>query len=240
MHAQECASRQADGVRLNLLHSPRVFAFVSRHLLCSVPTGERRVALTFDDGPNPKATPRLLRLLGAARIKATFFLLGRNVVRFPHLAAEIAAAGHEIGNHTHSHLLLPVLPHKLLRRELERAGHLIEAATGHVPRLVRPPMGWFNGTVLRTLAELGYQPVLGDVYPQDTTRPGAGEIARRILTRVRPGSIVIMHDGVPYGQADRSQSVEATQMVIEALTKKSYRFDTVSALLSHSRGEEAA
>ena len=224
---------------MNLLHSPRVFAFVSRHLLCSVPTRERRIALTFDDGPNPKATPRLLRLLAAARIKATFFLLGRNVLRFPHLAAEIAAAGHEIGNHTYSHLLLPVLPHKLLRRELERAGHLIEAATGHVPRLVRPPMGWFNGTVLRTLGELGYQPVLGDVYPQDTTRPGAREIARRIVTRARPGSIVIMHDGVPYGQADRSQSVEATQMVIDALQKKSFRFDTVSTLLAQARGEAA-
>jgi peptidoglycan/xylan/chitin deacetylase (PgdA/CDA1 family) len=225
---------------LNLLHSPRVFAFVSRHLLCTVPTAERRLALTFDDGPNPAATPRLLRLLAAARVKATFFLLGRNVLRFPHLAAEIAAAGHEIGNHTHRHLLLPVLPHKLLRHELERAGHLIEAATGAVPRLVRPPMGWFNGTVLRTLAELKYQPVLGDVYPQDTTRPGAREIARRIVTRVRPGSIVIMHDGVPYGQADRSQSVEAARMVIDALQKKSYRFDTVSALLSHSRAEATA
>ena len=224
---------------MNLLHSPRIFGFVSRHLLCSVPMTAPRIALTFDDGPNPQATPRLLRLLDAHRIHATFFLLGRNVLRFPHLAAEIAAAGHEIGNHTHSHMVLPLLPRRAMLHELERTSHLIQSATGHRPQFVRPPLGWFSAAVLRTLAEQGYRPVLGDVHPRDSSRHGAGVIATRVLARVQPGSIVILHDGVPYGRADRSQSIDAVAMVIERLQQLEFGFGTVSHLLAWGQAESA-
>ena len=225
---------------MNLLHSPRIFGFVARQMLCSVPMEARRLALTFDDGPNPRETPRLLRLLAEHRIQATFFLLGRNVRRFPQLVQEIAAAGHEIGNHTHSHLALPLLPRRAMLRELEHTNRLIHAATGHWPQLVRPPLGWFSTGVLRTLAEHGYRPVLGDVYPQDCTRPGAAVIAARVLARVQPGSIVILHDGVPYGRADRSQSVEAVALLIEQLRQRQYTFATISHLLESAGGKEAA
>lgn len=223
--------------RLNLLHSPRAFGFISRHLLCSVPLAARRVALTFDDGPNPVATPRLLSLLAASGIRATFFLLGRNVRRFPHLAAQIAADGHEIGNHTHNHFALPLLPRPLALRELERTSRLIESTTGQRPHLVRPPLGWFSSGVLRTLAANGYRAVLGDVYPRDCTRPGADVIARRVLERARPGSIVILHDGVPYGRADRMQTVDAVALVIDELHRQQYSFGTVSHLLDQARAE---
>jgi peptidoglycan/xylan/chitin deacetylase (PgdA/CDA1 family) len=95
---------------VNLLHSRHVFRYISRHLICNVPLREKKVAFTFDDGPNPDLTPRLLDLLDSHAARATFFLIGRNVERYPRLAAEIAARGHEIGNHTQNHLLLPVLP----------------------------------------------------------------------------------------------------------------------------------
>jgi len=224
---------------LNLLYSRRVFDYISRHMLCSVPIREPHVALTFDDGPNPRETPRLLRLLESLQVQATFFLVGRHVHRHPNLAAEIAAGGHEIGNHTHHHVALPFLPGRLLLRELDGASRRIHSATGHWPRLFRPPLGWFNRSTLRKLEQHGYRPVLGDVYPQDCKRPGAPVIARRVVERVRPGSIVILHDGVAFGRSDRSQSTDAVAMVVESLRDKSYRVGTVGRLLEHARQESA-
>ena len=224
---------------MNLLHMPRVLAYVSRHVLCSVPIREARVALTFDDGPNPRETPRLLRLLESLQVHATFFLVGRHVKRNPQLAAEIASCGHEIGNHTHNHVALPMLPRKLLLRELHGASHRIHSATGRWPSLFRPPHGWFSRSMLRTLAEHGYRPVLGDVYPQDCRRSFAPVIARSVVERVRPGSIVILHDGVAFGRSDRSQSVDAVELMVEHLQERSYRVGTVGHLLDRARLETA-
>lgn len=225
---------------MNLLHSRRVFDYVSQHLVCSIPLRARRIALTFDDGPNPDATPRLLRILDAHGARATFFLVGRNVDRFPALAAEIAARGHEIGNHTQNHLLLPILPRAMMLREMERASRAIQAATGQRPTLFRPPMGWFSRGMLHLLSERGYRPILGDVYPQDCQRPGSRVIARRILERVGPGSIVILHDGSVTGPADRRQSVHAVETILPRLSARGYEMGTVSQLLEAGAGEASA
>jgi peptidoglycan/xylan/chitin deacetylase (PgdA/CDA1 family) len=227
-------------VTVNLLHSRRIFDYVSQHLVCSVPLSARQIALTFDDGPNPDATPRLLRLLDAHGTRATFFLVGRNVDRYPALAADIAARGHEIGNHTQNHLLLPVLPRTMMLREMDRAGRAIQAATGQVPTLFRPPMGWFSRGMLHVLAERGYRPVLGDVYPQDCQRPGSRVIARRVLDRVGPGSIVILHDGSTSGAANRRQSVDAVETILPRLRARGYEMTTVSQLISAAAREASA
>jgi peptidoglycan-N-acetylglucosamine deacetylase len=217
---------------VNLLHSQRVFGFVSRHLVCRVPVREKRLALTFDDGPNPAVTPRLLDLLQACGARATFFLIGRNAARYPSLAAEIVRRGHEIGNHTHDHIPLPILPRALQVRQMDRAAAAMEAATGQQPRLVRPPMGWFNRSVLHMLAERGDVPVLGDVYPQDTTNPGAAVLVQRILARVGPGSIVILHDGSVLGAIDRHQAVDALETLLPHLLDDGYTLGTVGELLA--------
>ena len=224
---------------MNPLHSRRVFDYVSRHLVCKVALRARRIALTFDDGPNPLITPRLLDMLDAHSARATFFLIGRNVQRWPQLAAEIAARGHEIGNHSQNHLLLPLLPQRMLLREMRRADNAIHAATGTRPRLFRPPMGWFNRRMLRTLATHGYQPVLGDVYPQDTTRPGSGVIVDRVMARLAPGSIVIMHDG-SMSRADRTQSIDAMAALLPRLVAGGWTMGTVSELLAAAAAEQDA
>lgn len=215
---------------MNLLHSKRVYGYISQHLVCSVPMRQLRVALTFDDGPNPAVTPRLLRLLEKYAARATFFMIGRNVERHPELAREIAARGHEIGNHTQNHLLLPVLPRNMMLREMERASSAIEAATGQRPSLFRPPMGWFSRSMLRTLTSHGYQAVLGDVYPQDGHRPGVGVIVDRVMARIGPGSIVILHDGSATGGANRLQVLDALESILPRLRDAAYTFDTVSEL----------
>jgi peptidoglycan/xylan/chitin deacetylase (PgdA/CDA1 family) len=222
---------------MNLLHSRRVFGYISQHLICNAPLRSKRVAFTFDDGPNPHVTPRLLDLLAHHRARATFFLIGRNVERHPTLAAEIAARGHEIGNHSHNHLLLPVLPRAMMLREMERASRAIHAATGQRPQLFRPPMGWFSRNMLHTLSTHGYRPVLGDVYPQDCNRPGVDAIVDRVLTRVAPGSIVILHDGSINGASDRQQCVDAMQTILARLSDQDYSFDTVTDLLAAAARE---
>lgn len=224
---------------MNLLHTRRVFDYVSRHMVCSVQLRARHVAFTFDDGPNPAHTPRLLRLLEQHGAHATFFLIGRNVQRHPALAAEIVARGHEVGNHTYDHLPLPLLTRRALVQQLQRASDTIHGATGVRPGFMRPPLGWFNRAVLHTIAEQGYRPVLGDVYPQDAFRPGTAAIIERVRARIAPGSIVILHDGSIRGAVDRGQSIDAVEVLLPWLRDQGYAIGSVSELLAAAAAESA-
>jgi peptidoglycan/xylan/chitin deacetylase (PgdA/CDA1 family) len=214
----------------SLLDNPQVRAHLDRHLLCSISTTEPRVALTFDDGPHPRHTPQLLEHLERAGVKATFFLVGRRVNAFPDIAREIAARGHEIGNHGFAHVPITLLPAAILRREVDRAGLAIERATGKHPRFFRPPMGWFTARALRIVRKMGYEPVIGSIHPRDSTRPGTQIIVEHVLERVAPGSIIILHDGGWTLRSDRSQSVRAAERLLEELPRRGYRFETLSRL----------
>ena len=225
---------------MNLLHSRRVFDYVSRHLVCNVQLRSRQVAFTFDDGPNPAHTPRLLGILEKHAAHATFFLIGRNVQRAPELAAEIVVRGHEVGNHTHDHLPLPLLTRRSLVQQLQRASDAIHVATGVRPGFMRPPLGWFNRAVLHTVAEQGYRPVLGDVYPQDAFRPGTAAIVERVRGGVAPGSIVILHDGSIRGAVDRGQSIDAVEVLLPWLRDQGYAILSVSELLAAAACESNA
>lgn len=217
-------------MRRSLLDYPSVLRYLRSHLLCSVDTAEPRLALTFDDGPNPVHTPALLDLLAERKVKATFFLVGTRVERYPGLVHRIHEQGHEIGNHGHRHVPLSVLPGPWLRHEVRAAERAIAAVTGERPRFFRPPMGWFHTGVLKRLRGMGYLPVIGDVHPRDSSRPGEDTIVQHVLDRVRPGSIVILHDGGWHDGVDRSQSVNAVARVIDALHERGFAFDTLSAL----------
>jgi peptidoglycan/xylan/chitin deacetylase (PgdA/CDA1 family) len=217
-------------VTRSLLDNPHVRAHLDRHLLCSIDTGEPRIALTFDDGPHPRHTPQLLGHLERAGVKATFFLVGRRVNAFPDLAREIAARGHEIGNHGFAHVPINLLPASLLRREIEGGGRAIEKATGIRARFFRPPMGWFTAPALRLVRKLGYEPVIGSIHPRDSTRPGVQVIVDHVLKRVTPGAIIILHDGGWSLRSDRSQSVRAAERLLEELPRRGYHFETLSRL----------
>lgn len=215
-----------------LLDNGRVREILDRHFLLRVPTEEKRIALTFDDGPSPRNTPRLLEMLERRGIRATFFLLGLRARQFPELAREIRDAGHEIGNHTHLHLPLPFLPMRWLENEIESALSHIEKATGMRPRYCRPPFGWFSPRVLKALARHGQQPVIGDVYPRDSRNPGVENIVQRVLDRISPGSIIILHDGGWHPRVDRSQTIDAVDRLIDELGNRGYQFQTLSELES--------
>jgi peptidoglycan/xylan/chitin deacetylase (PgdA/CDA1 family) len=195
-----------------------------------VPTDRKAVTLTFDDGPSPRNTPPLVDLLAKKKIRANFFLVGRHLARYESIARETVAAGHEVGNHTYHHVPLTLLPSRMIVKELRETEKLLDRIAPDRVRTVRPPLGWFSMRVLNRFRDLDLMPVLGDVYPQDPSRPGVDTIVDRVRARIRPGSIVILHDGGWRERVDRSQTIEAVDRLTDELGAEGYRFECLSEL----------
>jgi peptidoglycan/xylan/chitin deacetylase (PgdA/CDA1 family) len=188
------------------------------------------VALTFDDGPNPPYTGRVLDVLERYGVPATFFCVGLHASAHTEELARMAEAGHGLGNHTWSHPFLPDLSVREFEVQLERTFDAIEDGAGVRPApLFRPPYGSRKAELLTWLGRAGGPTtVLWDVDTADWSMPGPAAITDAVLTQVRPGSIVLMHDG----GGDRSQTAEALPAVVEGLLERGYRFATVPELLS--------
>lgn len=153
------------------------------------------VALTFDDGPDPLSTPRFLAALGEHRVSATFFLLGRMVERAPGLAAEIAAAGHEVGVHGWEHRNALLLTPRAVRDDLARAQDAIARSAGVVPRFYRPPYGVLSSGALLAARRLGLTPVLWTADGHDWTARSTPDSVRAAITpRLTGGATVLLHD----------------------------------------------
>ncbi|HEX5273861.1 MAG TPA: polysaccharide deacetylase family protein [Candidatus Rubrimentiphilum sp.] len=207
------------------------------------PSNERVIALTYDDGPNPPYTNRILDVLERERVHATFFLVGRAVQAYPEVVRREVRDGDAVGNHSwdHSHLIV-FLP-SAVAASIQRTDGAIAAATGIHTRLFRPPFGARDWIVMRTARRLGYTVVMwSEPLPRDWEYPSPDQIAQRVLRVAGDGSIVVLHDG-NRGQlcvrrhlnarvCDRSADIAATQLVIEALKKRGYRFVTIPELIS--------
>ncbi|MFD8598336.1 polysaccharide deacetylase family protein [Kitasatospora sp. NPDC059646] len=201
--------------------------------------GDRRrpvVALTFDDGPHPPYTGRILDVLDRYAVPATFFCVGLHALAHPAELERIAAAGHQIANHSWSHPYLPDLSPGELLAQLARTDEAIDTVVGtaagaagragHGRRMFRPPYGSHTPDMLRRLTESGDTVVLWDVEASDWTLPGTEAITRALLDRSRPGSVILLHDG----GGDRSQTAEALPGVIEGLLARGYGFARVDAM----------
>lgn len=190
----------------------------------------RAIALTFDDGPS-EATPQLLEILAREGVPATFFQCGTNVRRLPAIAAEVARAGHEIGNHGDTHAPLYLRSAAFMHQELAHAQDSIADATGRRPRLFRPPFGarWIGlGGVQRRLGLLG---VMWTAIGLDWKRT-AERTAARLLAAARNGAIFCLHDGRELAPApDVSETLEAVRRLVPALRERGYHFETVSEIL---------
>ena len=197
----------------------------------SGPRLARRVALTFDDGPDPVHTPRLLELLDEVRGRGTFFLVGERAVRSPEVARAIVAAGHEVGNHTWSHRNLWGCSPRETEREIRRGDEAIASAAGQRPRYFRPPWGMVNLAVFPTLRRLGTPCVFWSLQPEGLKRCPPGLMVERVIRRVRPGAIVDLHDadGLP-GAGGRL--IEALPAMIERLRQAGYEPGSLGELLA--------
>jgi peptidoglycan-N-acetylglucosamine deacetylase len=181
------------------------------------------VYLTFDDGPTPAWTPRVLELLARYRARATFFVLGRSAAAHPELVRQAFAAGHGVGNHTWSHRRLTGLRGAQLAAEVSATSGAIQRITGVPVRCLRPPFATVDAASAEQVRALGLRLVLWDIDTNDWLRPGAGTIAGRVLSRVRSGDVILMHDG----GGNRSQTVAALEQVLATLSAWGYRFDAL-------------
>ena len=190
----------------------------------------RVVALSFDDGPDPRWTPRVLALLRRYRARATFFVTGENALAHPGLLRDEVAAGDEVGDHTYSHPYLTRLNADVVRQQIKEAALAIQQAGAPRPTLFRPPYGLIDRTIERAAQADNLRLILWSVCVERFVNhgPSRAEVAR-ILSRVRPGAIILAHDG---GIPDRRRTLAALPLLLGALQRRGYQIVTVGRLLA--------
>ncbi len=198
-------------------------------LVARVPTTERRVALTFDDGPTAAPLDTLLAVLGARGVRATFFVTGRELAAAPDAGRRLVTAGHELGNHTWSHRRMVLVSGETVRAELAPTDSLIRLAGHAGPIHVRPPYGYKLVALPRHLARAGRTTVMWDVEPDSYADVAATPegIVRHVLDRVRPGSIVLLHPWYP----SRRTSLAAVGPLVDSLRARGWTVGPVGDLL---------
>jgi peptidoglycan-N-acetylglucosamine deacetylase len=192
-----------------------------------------RIALTFDDGPDPDRTPALLDALAELGVKATFFVLGKQVDAHPELVRRMVREGHELGNHTYNHRYLPLQRSKRVAAELAATDAAIARAVGFVPAIARPPYGGRSPRNVRVFDRSAKRLVLWDVNSFDWKGAPAAEVARRVVERTRHGSIILMHEAREGGEV----SIEAVKLLVPELRARGYELATVTSTLEPRLGE---
>lgn len=217
---------------MNLVHTPWAARWLGPDVTCRVEGADGAFALTFDDGPSPTNTPRLLEVLARHGALATFFVLAGHARRHGAIVRRAHEAGHEIGIHALDHVPPALMPRALLLRQLEATAAAIADACGERPGCYRAPFGMLRRTQARWVKALGYAPVLGDVYPEDPHVGDPARIADETLRRLRPGSIVILHDSSVFGDAPRGPTLEAVDAILAATARLGLRAVPVRDLLA--------
>ena len=196
--------------------------------LSRLPGADRVASITFDDGPNPRATPRILDVLKGEDVKATFFILGRHADRWPDLVQRVADEGHQVGNHGWHHRKLHRRTPGYVRDDLTKGTDSIARACGVHPTVFRAPHGFRSPWVTPIARSMGQRTIGWSLGVWDSARPGVDEIVRRTLDGMRPGSILLLHDGDGYDpDGDRQQTAEALPGIIRGLRTRGFSFMTL-------------
>jgi len=195
--------------------------------------GSKKLALTYDDGPNDPHTLRLLEVLAKHEVQATFFLIGRYVQQRPDIARQLVKAGHAVGNHTFSHPLLILKSGREIRAELQNCQKALDDVAPQHSNLFRPPFGGRRPAVFRIARSLGLEPVMWNVTGYDWNAPPAEQIERKVARQMRGGDVILLHDGghLQLG-ADRSHTVVATDRLIAQYKAEGYGFVTVPEMMA--------
>lgn len=209
---------------MNLVDRPRVFH--------KNPASTDAIGLTFDDGPCLTATPDVLDLLKEHAVLATFFMIGERVRRHPDLARRVLHEGHQIANHSDRHIAFRSLVPSVCKREVVEAERTFRSVVGVAPRFYRPPKGLINRYVVRTLGEAGYYAATWSRMPGDYFRWHTEAWIARGLSQVRPGDIVVLHDGLELQpEPDRTRTLNVLPGFIRAMKEQGIRFVTIAGLL---------
>lgn len=226
----------------------RIATSTGQHrIVWSVDTDAPLAGLTFDDGPDPAFTPRILDILDAYSVTATFFALGHNAARHPRLLREVVAAGHEVGSHGWRHLNLAETTPEETRREIVHGTELVEEHAEVPVRMFRPPYGHFSETAVRVLAERREDMCVWSVTRGRLAWQRPSQIASHVARETRRGDIVDLHDGIGRGTfqrdsdfaqqlvARRSVEIAALPRIVEQVRDAGVRFTTVSEVMSQAR-----
>lgn len=195
----------------------------------SVSVPGKYVAITFDDGPSSSLTPQVLDILKRHGASATFFVLGDNASRNPSILARAVAEGHEIGNHTYSHIKMTSASAETIRSEISRTAAVIESATGRKAKVMRPPYGATNANIVSNMFNnYGMRSILWNIDTQDWRHPGVGVVVQRAVGGAKPGSIILLHD-------IHSSTLAAVEGIVTGLQARGYKLVTVSQLIEMGR-----
>jgi peptidoglycan-N-acetylglucosamine deacetylase len=210
---------------------------LSKFMINEVSTSEKLVAMTFDDGPNPIYTPQVLDIFLEVKGKATFFMLGEQMERYPEVLGRVMDEGHEMGNHTYTHPKLSQLNREQCEEEMIRNEKIIVDLSGKKPVVFRPPYLDYSEETVSIVQQKGYA-MIGAVNleARDWEHPGVSHIVEKSIESVKNGSILLFHDGF----GDRSQTIEAVRLLVTELTSQGFLLVTVSELLKRSLLDDRA
>lgn len=209
-------------------HGSELARGVKYHKFFSGDPSVKQIAITFDDGPHPKYTQKILSILKKYDVKATFFVVGKLAEIHPDLIQAEIADGHNVGNHTYNHINLKKTPDINAAVEIKACGEVIESITGKAPHLFRPPGGDYNRQVAEAAEALGYTMVLWTDDPGDYASPGAALIKNRIFSKLSSGGIILIHDGI-------QQTVDDLPGIIKHLRKKGYQIVTIDEMMKQGK-----
>ena len=208
---------------------------VRRGTVYHVNESDKVVALTFDDGPSLKWTPLILDELKKNKIKATFFMIGQHIEKYPRIAKRVAEEGHEIENHTYDHHVLIYYKMDELEKEIKQAENVIKSVTGQTTRYFRPPKALVTAREKSKIEKMGYKTVLWTLNSKDWVNFDDKYIVKYILHRIKPGDIILFHDsgGVFVTEGgNRDETVKTIAQLAVKLRERGYRFVTINELLN--------
>jgi polysaccharide deacetylase family sporulation protein PdaB len=185
------------------------------------------IALTFDDGPHPRITPKILNVLEKYNVDATFFVIGKNARAYPEVLEKIAKAGHEIGNHTDSHVILKSLEKEAIYKEINDCSRTIEDISNVKTKLIRPPCGEYDKCLVDFAKENDYKIILWNIDTNDWEHKSTWKIVSTVEKGLKGGDIILFHDYI----SGKANTVEALETLIPKLQSEGFEFVTVSELL---------
>ncbi len=188
----------------------------------------KKIALTFDDGPHPRYTEKILSILRKYDVKATFFVIGVNAENYPEPLKRVYEEGHELGNHSYSHTSEKTISEENAREEINKCENIIYDNLGITPKLFRPPQGLFSCEVEKVAAENNYSIILWSIDTKDWAHNPSKSIAKTIEENLKGGDIILMHDYI----SGENTTCDALEIIIPHLLEKGYEFVTVSELIA--------
>lgn len=205
-----------------------------RGTIYRIKTEKKRVTLTFDDGPSPMWTPKILDELNRENIKATFFMIGHHVQKYPHIARRVAQEGHIIGNHGYAHSVMLYYTPAEIEEEIKYTEHIIEKITGQTTKYFRPPKAWLRKRIKDKVKSMGYETILWSLNSKDWVSFNHKAIVNYISKNIKNGDILLFHDSGNVSTTEggnRRQTVKSISLLARTLREKGYEFVSIEELI---------